>query len=72
MRVLIFGGDGMPGHRLLRQLAPRHEARVTLHRSLDEYRAFVLFDRGNAYDAVDARDPELVKRLDAVAGRVLK
>ena len=56
MRVLILGGDGMLGHRLLRQLAPRHETRVTLHQPLDAYRQFGLFDRGNAYDSVDVLD----------------
>jgi dTDP-4-dehydrorhamnose reductase len=56
MRVLILGGDGMLGHRLLRQFAPRHETRVTLHQPLDAYRQFGLFDRGNAYDSVDVLD----------------
>ncbi len=37
MRILILGGDGMLGHRLLRQLAPRHETRVTLRQPLDAY-----------------------------------
>ena len=60
MRVLIVGGDGMLGHRLLRQLAPRHETRVTLHQPLDAYRAFGMFDRSNAYDAVDVRDPSRI------------
>jgi len=60
VRVLIVGGDGMLGHRLLRQLAPRHETRVTLHQPLDAYRSFGLFDRGNAYDAVDVRDPSRI------------
>jgi dTDP-4-dehydrorhamnose reductase len=56
MRVLILGGDGMLGHRLLRQFAPRHETRVTLHQPLDAYRQFGLFDRGNAYDSIDVLD----------------
>lgn len=56
MRVLILGGDGMLGHQLLRQLASRHETRVTLHQPLEAYRQFGLFDRGNAYDSVDVLD----------------
>src|SRR5688572_7044129 len=56
MRVLILGGDGMLGHHLLRQFAPRHETRVTLHQPLDAYRQFGLFDHGNAYDSVDVLD----------------
>jgi dTDP-4-dehydrorhamnose reductase len=76
MRFLILGGDGMLGHRLLRQLAPRHETGVTLRQPLDAYRALGLFDRGNAYDAVDVRDPASVRaamadfRPDAVVNAV--
>lgn len=57
MRVLILGGDGMLGHRLLRQLAPRHEVAVTLRRDLRDYRAFALFHEGNAFPNVMATDP---------------
>ena len=53
----------MLGHRLLRQLAPRHEIRVTLHGSLDAYAAFRLFDRSNAYDRVDVRDVERIIKV---------
>lgn len=63
MRVLILGGDGMLGHRLLAHLAPRHEVRVTLRRPLAEYERFGLFDRGNACPDVDVRDPA---RLEGV------
>jgi len=57
MRVLILGGDGMLGHRLLRQFAPNHETRVTVRQPLDAYHGYGLFDRVNTYDKVDARDP---------------
>jgi len=60
MRVLIFGGDGMLGHQLLRHLAPRHETRVTLRRDLAEYTRLGLFDRENAFDRTDARDEQRV------------
>jgi dTDP-4-dehydrorhamnose reductase len=53
MRVLIFGGDGMLGHRLLRHFSSRHETRVTLRRNLAEYSRFGLFNRGNAFDVTD-------------------
>lgn len=63
MRVLILGGDGMLGHRLLRQFAPRHETRVTLHQPMDAYQQFRLFDRGNAYDRIDVLDPSQVVKV---------
>ena len=63
MRILILGGDGMLGHRLLRQFAPRHEARVSLRRPLHAYRRFGMFDRANAFDNVDVLDPARVIKV---------
>jgi dTDP-4-dehydrorhamnose reductase len=56
MRILIFGGDGMLGHRLLRHFSPKHETRVTLHRRIMDYSRSGLFDKRNAYDRTDVRD----------------
>ena len=55
MRVLILGGDGMLGHRLLRELAPAHEVKVTLHRGWEAYRGCGLFSEANAFAGVDVR-----------------
>jgi len=63
MRILILGGDGMLGHRLLRQFAPNHETRATLRRPLDTYRQFRLFDRDNAYDGIDVLEPFRVMKV---------
>ena len=63
MRILVVGGDGMLGHRLLRQLAQRHETRVTLRQPLEAYRRFRLFDRGNSYDGVDVRDVAAISKV---------
>lgn len=60
MRVLILGGDGMLGHRLLRHFSLGHETRVTLRRSLADYARFGLFTRENAFDETDVRDSERV------------
>ncbi len=57
MRVLIFGGDGMLGHRLLLNFqSAGHETRVTLRRGLAAYSRHVSFSPRNAFDEVDARD----------------
>lgn len=66
MRVLILGGDGMLGHRLLLHLQDEHEARVTLRRPLDAYEGYGLFDRENSCTEVDARDGE--RLLEVMAG----
>ncbi|MGH8703252.1 MAG: dTDP-4-dehydrorhamnose reductase family protein [Burkholderiales bacterium] len=65
MRILIFGGDGMLGHRLLQHFSTGHETRVTLHRRLSDYSRFSLFDRGNSYDATDVRDSARVAAVVA-------
>ena len=57
MRVLILGGDGMLGHRLLHDLSANHQVSVTLRRDLAVYAEFGLFTPENSYDRVDARDP---------------
>jgi dTDP-4-dehydrorhamnose reductase len=58
VRVLILGGDGMLGHRLLLHLRDRHEVRVTLRRDLAAYEGYGLFTAENAYAGVEARDME--------------
>src|SRR5690349_16587313 len=63
MRVLILGGDGMLGHRLLQQFAQHHETRVTLRQSLDSYREFHLFNRGNASDGIDVLNLSSVMKV---------
>jgi dTDP-4-dehydrorhamnose reductase len=60
VRVLIFGGDGMLGHQLLRHLSARHEVRVTLRRPLDEYGGG-MFSAVNAVGSVDVRDAKAVR-----------
>jgi dTDP-4-dehydrorhamnose reductase len=56
VRLLVVGGDGMLGHRLLAQLGPVHEVRVTLRRPLAAYDRHGLYSRANAEPGVDVRD----------------
>lgn len=58
MRILILGGDGMLGHRLLRYLEPRHDVRVTVRQSLSAYTGHGLFRHTNTFPGVDVRDVE--------------
>lgn len=58
MRILILGGDGMLGHQLLKFLAPRHEAKVTLRQDLEAYSSYKLFNHDNAYTGIDIRSLE--------------
>ncbi|MBU2549825.1 MAG: SDR family oxidoreductase [Proteobacteria bacterium] len=65
MRVLIPGGDGMLGHRLLKHLAPRHDVRVTLRRELSAYAGFGIFNDRNAYPRVDVHSDRLIEVMRA-------
>ena len=58
MRILILGGDGMLGHRLLLNLRDRHETKVTLRRGLSEYEQYGMFTLENSYAGVEARDED--------------
>ncbi|MGE0558339.1 MAG: dTDP-4-dehydrorhamnose reductase family protein [Burkholderiales bacterium] len=55
MRILILGGDGMLGHRLLMDLSRAHEVRVTLRQERHAYRDFGLFTDANSYTGIDVR-----------------
>lgn len=63
MRVLILGGDGMLGHRLLQDLSRSQEVRVTLHRAQGDYDKYRRFDGGNAYFGVDVRRTERLQEV---------
>jgi dTDP-4-dehydrorhamnose reductase len=58
LRILILGGDGMLGHRLLMHLQDRHETKVTLRRELAAYERYGLFTLENSYWSVEAKDTE--------------
>ncbi len=55
MRILILGGDGMLGHRLLRDLSRSHDVRVTVRQETQAYARFGLFSEHNCYGGVDVR-----------------
>lgn len=56
MRILILGGDGMLGHRLLMHLQRNHDVRATLRRDLSAYERYGLFTPDNSYAEVEVRD----------------
>jgi dTDP-4-dehydrorhamnose reductase len=63
MRFLIFGGDGMLGHQLFLILRQRHETKVTLRKNLPAYEAYGLFNEGNSYFEVDAKNIDGILNL---------
>jgi len=66
MKILILGGDGMLGHRLMKHFSSTgHEVRVTLKQGLSAYREFGLFRAENAYAETDVRSSDLVAEVFA-------
>ena len=61
MRILVLGGDGMLGHKLLRILSPAHEVKVTLRSALPKAAGAGLFHAANAYGGVDVRDASALR-----------
>lgn len=63
--MLVLGGDGMLGHRLLLHLKARHHVKVSLRQGLAAYERYGLFDASNAYGEVDVHSAD--RLLEVVA-----
>lgn len=63
MKILILGGNGMLGHRLLLSLRPRHQVRVTLRQDLTAYMHQGLFTPDNAFAGVDVRSTDQLEEV---------
>jgi dTDP-4-dehydrorhamnose reductase len=63
MRILILGGDGMLGHKLLQHFQSVHSARVTVQQDLTAYEHFALFNPRNSYAGVNARSSDRVQEV---------
>lgn len=65
MRILILGGDGMLGHRLLKHFSLAHETRATVRRDNACYAGFPLFTNANTFYDIEIHDIERVGRVVA-------
>jgi dTDP-4-dehydrorhamnose reductase len=61
-RILVLGGGGMLGHKLVQRLGAHHEVWATFRRFDARLEATGLFDRGRLLDQVDAWSPDSVAR----------
>jgi dTDP-4-dehydrorhamnose reductase len=53
MIVLILGGGGMLGHKLVQVLSPRMDVFTTLHHSAEPYKEFGIFDPEKTLERID-------------------
>lgn len=64
MKILVLGGNGMLGHAMVRDLAPRHRVTATVRGPLEEHAASGLFHADNTVASVEAADwPRLAALL---------
>jgi dTDP-4-dehydrorhamnose reductase len=72
MRILILGGDGMLGHRLLVEFGGGHDTAITLRGPCERYAGFPIFDSNRCFCDVDARDFDSIERaVDAFGPQVV-
>lgn len=55
-RILIFGGDGMLGHQLLKTFQSNYHVTTTLRNSINSYKSFELFNHENSIFDIDVRN----------------
>lgn len=63
MKILVFGGGGMLGHKLVQRLSTKHDVSFTLHRQFDSVERFEIFDRTKGVENVDVADTKAVRRV---------
>lgn len=62
MKILVLGGSGMLGHKLVQVLGRKHDVRTTVRGTSDEYPPFT--DPGRMYSGIDALgDPARLREV---------
>ncbi|HSU26036.1 MAG TPA: SDR family oxidoreductase [Pyrinomonadaceae bacterium] len=62
MKILIFGGSGMLGHKLVQRLGPDFDVWTTLRGSFESVSRFGIFDQIKTTEAVNVEDEGLVRQ----------
>ncbi len=73
MRILIFGGNGMIGHKMHQIISEKHsDTWVTLRNSLDNYKFSTIYKSEKVLDKIDLSDFSTLKsKLDNISPDVL-
>lgn len=61
MRILIFGGNGMLGHKLVQILGAKFEAWTTVRSSFSELERFGIFNSKRTIEHIDVTEIDLVR-----------
>ncbi|HEY0461398.1 MAG TPA: SDR family oxidoreductase [Pyrinomonadaceae bacterium] len=68
MKVLIIGGGGMLGHKLVQMWQKRFDVWTTLKGKSDDYEKYSIFDKKRVFESVDAENFETVERAISETG----
>lgn len=68
MKVLVLGGSGLLGHKLVKVFKTRFETSTTFHGSFERYRGIEVFDGVSVVENVEAEDFITVGRTIAEIG----
>jgi dTDP-4-dehydrorhamnose reductase len=63
MKVLVTGGNGMLGHKLVQRLAMRYDVYATLRSSFEQVEGFGIFDRRSIIEGVDLSDQNKISEV---------
>lgn len=61
-RILIFGGTGMLGHKLVQMLSGQFDVWTTVRGRFEGLEKFGIYDPARVIEGVDAADPETARR----------
>lgn len=62
MRILIFGGNGMLGHKLVQSFQEKFDVWTTLRGTLANVAKFEIFDAEKTIGKIDVADPEAIRK----------
>ncbi|HQU83940.1 MAG TPA: SDR family oxidoreductase [Pyrinomonadaceae bacterium] len=63
MKILILGGKGMLGHKLVQQLKDKFDVFVTVRNSLTELEKFGFYELPNVFEKIDILDQESIRKI---------
>ena len=63
MKILIIGGGGMLGHKLVQSLSERFDVWTTLKGRFADYGKYEIFDKNRVFETVDAENFDNFERL---------
>ncbi len=63
MKVLILGGNGMLGHKLIQVFRNKFEVWSTLRKKVSDFSDLNIFDKNNTFENIDAQDFEAVSSV---------